>query len=94
MTTFVLNAESSELPIGQLLQQAKGGSVEVRDVNGNVVACVLTPTDQQMLTYVEALLDLNQNREKVRAALARRGGITTAELLRRAEAAAKEAEDQ
>jgi|GEM_PF-2579530 len=94
MNTIILNAETANLSIEQLLQQAKGGGVEVRDASGKVVAFVLSPADQEALTYVEANLDLNRNQQDVREALARRGGATTAELLEKADAASKKAAGQ
>ncbi len=91
MNTLVLNAETSTLSIGALLKKVSEGGVEVRDAEGNLVAFVLSPTDREAWTYAEANLDLNQNIEQVRAALGRRGGVTTAQLLANAALAAEKA---
>lgn len=91
MNTIVLNAETATLSIGALLKKVGEGGVEVRDVEGNVVAFVLSPTDREAWTYAEANMDLNENIEQVRAALGRRGGVTTAQLLANAALAAEKA---
>jgi hypothetical protein len=90
MNTFVLSPQTANLPIGELLTQAATDSVEVLDAEGNVLAYVLSPVDRQALIYAEARLDLDRHREEVRRALSRRGGITTKQLLERAQAAAHE----
>ena len=94
MNTIVLNAETSRLSIEHLLRQAEGGGVQVQDANGKIVALVMSPADQEALTYIEAIFELHRNKDKIRAASTRRGGITTAELLQKAEAAAKQANGQ
>lgn len=84
MNTLILNAETANLSIGHLLKRASEGGVEVQDGNGKVLAFVLSPDDREALTYAEANFDINQNLDQVRGALARQGGITTAELLEKA----------
>ncbi|MCI0334673.1 MAG: hypothetical protein L0228_15765 [Planctomycetes bacterium] len=91
MTTFILNAETAGLSIEHLLKQVGEGGVEVRDVQGNILAFVLSPKDHEAWTYAEAHLDLNQHMDQVRQALGRRGGITTSQLLEQAALAAKKA---
>ena len=90
MTTFVLTSETANMSVAHLLQRANDGGVEIRDANGNVVAVVISPADEQALAYVEANLDLNEHLEEVRRSLARRGGVTTEQLLANAEAAARD----
>lgn len=87
MTSIVLNSETAKLPLSQLLAQLGSGGVEVRDPQGKVVAMILAPADKEALTYAEAMADLTQNFEQVRAAVGRRDGITTSELLAKAVAA-------
>lgn len=91
MTTFVLTSETASLSVAHLLQRADGGGVEIRDADGNVVAVVISPADEQALTYVEANLDLNEHMSEVRQSLARRGGVTTEQLLANAAVAARDA---
>jgi len=88
MHTFVLSDQTASLPVGPLVQQAATGAVEVRDTKGNVVAFVMSPHDREALTYLEAYRDFEQHRDEIRQALKRCDGITTQELLKRAEAAA------
>jgi hypothetical protein len=91
MNTLILSAETANMSIDHLLQQMSNGGVEVRDMQGNLVAFVLSPTDQEALTYVEASIYLDQHKEQVRQALERRGGITTSQLLVKAAASADKA---
>lgn len=91
MNTLILNAETANMSIEHLLNQMSSGGVEVRDVLGNIVAFVLSPTDQEALTYAEANIYLNEHEDQVRQALGRRGGITTSQLLAKAAAAAEQA---
>jgi hypothetical protein len=94
MNTLVLNSQTANLSIEHLLKQASAGGVEVRDAQGNIMAFVLSPTDREAWTYAEANIDLDQNLDQVRRALARRGGVTTAELLANARKAAEKAARQ
>jgi hypothetical protein len=91
MNTLVLNADTANLSIEHLLKQATTGGVEVRDAQGRIMAFVLSPTDRDAWTYAEANIDLDQNLDKVRQALGRRGGATTAQLLENARTAAEKA---
>jgi hypothetical protein len=86
MTSIILDSETGKLPLSQLIQQLGTGGVEVRDAQGKVVAMILAPADKKALTYAEAMVDLSQNRNQVRAAVGRRDGITTSELLAKAAA--------
>ena len=65
MNTFVLNPLTANLPVGDLLAQAAGDSIEVLDMEGNVVAYVLSPVDREALIYAEAKLDLDRQRDEV-----------------------------
>jgi hypothetical protein len=91
VNSLILSTETANLSIEHLLTQANDGGVAVRDVAGNVLAFVLSPTDREAWTYAEAHLDLTQNIEQVRKTIGRRGGITTAELLAKAVSAEKQA---
>jgi hypothetical protein len=92
MTTLVLNADTSQMPIGQLLEQANREAIEVQDSDGKVVAVVLSATEHEAVVYAEALRDVAEHRDELKASLSHRGGITTAELLRKAAGAAQAAE--
>lgn len=89
MNTFILNSETAGTSIEHLLKQAGQGGIEVQDSDGKLLAIVLSPADQESVTYVEAHLDANEHRQEIDQALARRGGVTTAELLDKAAAASK-----
>ena len=82
------------MSLEHLLKQLSSGGVEVRDAQGNIVAIVLGPADQEALTYAEANIYLNQHRDQIRQALAQHGGITTSQLLANAAAAAEQAAQQ
>ena len=90
MNTIILSTETANLPIGQLLQQVDTGGIEVRDIEGNVVAFVLSPTDHQAWVYSEARRDLDEHQQEVREALGRRGGVTTKQMLENAERAERQ----
>ena len=94
MNTLVLDSTTAKLSLEHLLTQLGSGGVEVRDALGNIVAVVLGPTDQEALTYAEASIYLDQHGDQVQQALARRGGITTSQLLAKAAAAADQAAQQ
>jgi hypothetical protein len=87
MITLVLNADTSQMSIASLLQQAGGGGVELRDAQGNVVGLVLSLRDHEAWIYAEAFRDLADNSSQLHEAIGRRGGVTTEELLRKAAAA-------
>jgi hypothetical protein len=84
MNSFVLGPETANLTVGQFLSQASPGGLEVRNERGDVVAFVLSPADYEAFTYAEAERDFEIHRPEVEAAMTRRGGVTTAELLRKA----------
>jgi hypothetical protein len=89
MNTLILNAENAALSIEHLLKQVGNGGIELRDVQGKIVAFILSPNDQEALTYAEANFYLKQNEGQVQQALARRGGVTTPQLLANAALAAE-----
>jgi hypothetical protein len=89
MNTFILNTETANLSIEQLLQKANEGGVEVLDDQGNVLAFVLPPADREAWTYAEANFDITQHLGDIKKALGRRGGITTSQLLEKAARAAE-----
>jgi hypothetical protein len=86
MHTFVLSPQTASLPVRDLLQHLANDSVEVRDPDGNIVAYVLSPVDREALIYAEAKLDLDRNRDELQQSITRRGGITTKQLLEKAQA--------
>ena len=90
MKSLILNTETSNLTVQNLLKQIDSESVEVQDMQGNVVAFILSPADTQAWTYVEANFDLDRHEDKVRQTLKQRGGVTTAQLLDNAASAALE----
>ncbi len=94
LQTFVLSDQTAGLPIQGLIQRAAAGGVEVRDNGGNVIAYVLPPNNREAWAYAEARLDFEQHRDEIAAALGRCGGVTTAELLRKANVLADAAEQQ
>ena len=94
MNTIVLDSETANLSIEHLLRQADKGGIELKDANGKVVAFILSPADQEALTYIEASLELNRNSQELHEALNRQGGVTTAQLLEKANAAATKASGQ
>jgi hypothetical protein len=94
MNTLVLTSETAALSIEHLLKQVGNGGLELRDVEGNIVAFLLSPTDQEALPYAAANFHLSQHEDQVQKALARRGGITTPQLLANAALAAESAARQ
>jgi hypothetical protein len=91
MNTIILDNETSAWSVQHLLEQAANGGVKLLDRSGKTVAFCLPPSDREAWIYAEAHLDIDEHIDEVREALARGNGITTEELLRRAEAAAKKA---
>jgi len=89
MNTITLGPETESLSIGHLLKQVSEGGVELRDVDGNIVAVVLSPTDQEAWAYFEARMDLDQHKQQVEESLRRRDGSTTSQLLKNAALAAE-----
>jgi hypothetical protein len=85
LQTFVLSQETASLPIGPLLENAGKGGVEIRDPAGRIIAFILPPDDDQAWAYAEASLDISRHREEILAAMQRRTGVTTEELLENAE---------
>jgi hypothetical protein len=86
LQTFVLSEQTASLPLGPLFEQAASGGVEVRNGEGKVVAYVLPAGDEETWQYAEARVYFEKHRAEFEAARARRKGITTAELLAKAEA--------
>jgi hypothetical protein len=85
MNTFVLNSESANYPIQSLLEQADTGGVEVRDCQGQVIAYVLAPKDREAWMYAQTHVELDLRHDQIRHAVTRRGGVSTRELLEKAE---------
>jgi hypothetical protein len=89
MQTFLLTPQTENMSIRLLLNEAATKSLEVRDVDGKVVAYVLSPAEHEALIYADARRDIQEHRAEIDAARKRRGGVTTAELLEKARLAAE-----
>ena len=94
MQTIILDAANAQIPLANLVTQASAGGVELRRENGELIGFVLPAHDRAAWAYAEACNDIDANTEQVRAAVARRGGISTQELLQRAAAAAAAQDEQ
>ena len=86
MQTIILSDQTAAMTVGALVEQAAHGGLEIRDAAGKVVAYVLSPADEQAWAYAEARVYFENHREAFKAAANRRSGITTAELLAKANA--------
>jgi hypothetical protein len=87
LQTFVLSENTASQPVGPFIQQAATGrGVEVRDGNGKVVAYVLPAHDEEAWLSAESQIYFEQHKNEIEAAGDRDGGITTAELLKKAAA--------
>jgi hypothetical protein len=86
MTTIVLNSETANWSIAHLIRQLGKDAIELRDENGHVLAVVSSPTALEELAYADAKRDMDAHRDELKAALARKGGITSPELLKSAAA--------
>lgn len=89
MKTIVLDSQSSNLSVMQFLKGIGEDGARVLDSIGNTIAFVVSPADRDALAYAQAISDIEKNIDQVRRALSRQGGITTSELLARAEEAAR-----
>jgi hypothetical protein len=90
MQTFVLSGKSASMPVEGLIKQAATGNVAVEDDQGKLIAYLVSPLDREALAYLDAFRDFEAHREEIAAARKRRGGVTTKELLERAEKAARD----
>ena len=87
LQTFVLSDNTASQPVGPILQQAaSSGGIEVRDGNGKTVAYVLPADNREAWLYAEAQIYFEQHKNEIETAGDRDGGITTAELLKKAAA--------
>jgi len=89
MQVFVLNEETARTAVESLLQQAAGNGLEIRNAEGNVIAYLLPPNNEEAWAYAEAGMEIDKHRDEIMAAMERRSGVTTTELLERAERAGK-----
>jgi hypothetical protein len=89
LNTFVLSDQSAVFPIGPLLEQSMKGGTEIRDAEGKTIAFVLGADDLEAWTYAEAVVDIMQHQDEIRAAMDRRTGVTTEVLLAKAQRAGK-----
>ena len=90
MQTFVLSGKSASMPVEGLIKQAATGNVAVEDDQGKLIAYLVSPLDREAMAYLDAFRDFEAHREEIAAARKRRGGVTTKELLERAEKAARD----
>lgn len=81
MNTFVLTPETASMPVQEFLSRMENGDVTVLDGEGNAVAYLLSPAAREELIYAEAQRDLDLHRDDAQAAVKRRTGVTTAQLL-------------
>src|SRR4051794_8805749 len=89
MQIFVLNEQTARTAVESLVKQAAGGGLEIRTAEGELVAYLLPPNNEEAWAYAEAGMDIDQHRDEIMAAMERRSGVTTPELLERAERAGK-----
>jgi len=85
MQTFVLNDQTATMPIQGLIQKASTGGLAVCDQQGKLLAYVVSPQDREAMAYLDAYRDYEAHRGEIEAALKRRGGVTTKELLEKAQ---------
>jgi hypothetical protein len=90
MQTFVFSPQTEDLPVKVLLSQTNQQSIAFHDSDGKLVAYVLSPAEHEALALAEARIDLQLHQAEVQAARQRRGGVTTSEMLKRAQAAAEQ----
>lgn len=91
MQTFVLSGKTASTPVEGLIKQAANGNVAVENDEGKIVAYLVSPLDREAMAYLDAFRDYAAHRDEIIAARKRRGGVTTKELLERAEKAASDA---
>ena len=91
MQTFVLTGKCASMPVEGLIKQAANGNVAVEDDQGKLIAYLVSPLDREAMAYLDAFRDFEAHREEIAVARSRRGGVTTKELLERAEQAARNA---
>ncbi len=89
LTTLVLSEQTASTSLKSVLEQAGTGGVEVRSADGKLIAFVLPPDNEEAWAYAEASIEIWRHRDEIVAALERRTGVTTEELLSKAEAAGK-----
>jgi hypothetical protein len=92
VNTFVLSPETKGFPVESLLERAGPGGIEIRDRDGKVLGYLLTADNPDAAAYVQASRDLEQHEQEVQEASQRRGGVSTAELLQRAQEAAQKSD--
>jgi hypothetical protein len=82
MTTLVLDEKSEQTPIGDVLRNASGDLLEIRDVNGDLMATVVISTVKAGFDYSpyldEAQRIIDEHRRKP---FDRQRCLTTAELM-------------
>jgi hypothetical protein len=85
---IVLGAEPSP-SMAELIEQAARGGVEIQDGQGKPLAFVLCPGDHDGWKWAEAITVFGKNHQDVSDLSHPRTGISTKELLKRAELAGK-----
>ncbi len=82
MTTLVLDEKTEQTPIGDVLRNAAGDSIEIRDANGELMATVAMSTMNDGFDYGpyldEAQRIIDEHRRKP---FDRKKCLTTAELM-------------
>ncbi|MCC7473888.1 MAG: hypothetical protein IT425_00710 [Pirellulales bacterium] len=92
MKTVILDSRSANLSLAQFLEEIGDGGAQLLDSVGNVIVFVVPPSNDEAFVYAETERYLSKHKEDIQRALNRRGGITTAQLLERAHAAALKVE--
>jgi len=89
MQIFVLNEQTAQTAVESMVKQASGSGLEIRNADGKVIAYLLPPNNEEAWAYAEAGMEIDKHRDEIMAAMERRSGVTTTELLERAQRAGK-----
>jgi hypothetical protein len=87
MNTFVLSSENIGFPIKSLIDNLGSDEIRICDESGKVLAYLTPVSAREEQLYAEAQAWARANRDMLRERAARREGLTTSELLQRAESA-------
>lgn len=87
MRTFKLSDLTQATTVQDLVGHAAGGGVAVHDQKGKTIAYVILPHDREAMAYLDAFREYELHRKEIAAALEGTGGVTTVELLKKAEQA-------
>lgn len=93
MSVLVLNEETEQLPIGDVIRSATAGVVEIQGQDGRLVARLeLASPDPKIEEIVLGMIESEKDELRRRMNSDRSSDITTAELLARCRAAADQAQ--